>query len=378
MKPGEKATEPDIAIIGTAGVPANYGGFETLADQIITFAQSGEVSTRFLVYCSGGGDEMVSEYRGATLVNLPISANGIWSIIYDGVSCFHAWCRGCKTFLVLGVSGAPFLMFLRLFTRVRIITNVDGVEWARDKWGRLARIYLRLAEWCAVRASHCVIADNEGIANYIYLRYGIKPRVIAYGGDHAVKGEARDRPVNTPELYALGLCRIEPENNVGVILQAFSESKRLPLVFVGNWMGSEYGRTLRDRFGGDPSLTLLDPIYERDALLALRSNATLFVHGHSAGGTNPSLVEAMHFGAPIICFDCVYNRYTTEGRGYFFSTSDELAAVVASLEIKEVDGGVFLNCNEGYQLREIARRRYVWRLVGSEYLNLLGIHVDFS
>lgn len=361
-----------MAIVGTAGVPAMYGGFETLADQLIMYAERLGFSSRFRVYCSGRSEQGNAFYRGAHLVHLPISANGVSSIFYDVLTSINAWWRGCSTLLVLGVSGAPVLPVLRLFTSLKIVTNVDGIEWRREKWGGLAKLYLRLAEWIAVRASHTIIADNEGIRDYLRERYGIEANVIAYGGDHALDGKPVDLLFSLPKRYALALCRIEPENNIHMILEAFSKSEEAPLVFVGNWTSSEYGRALQKQFGNEKNITLLDPIYDQDSLLTLRSNAALYIHGHSAGGTNPSLVEAMHFGTPIYSFDCIYNRYTKENCGEYFDSSHSLISLLGALKWEQRGVDTDDLSSEGRELSDIANRRYVWEIVGSSYMKLLG------
>lgn len=139
--------------------------------------------------------------------------------------------------------------------------------------------------------------------------------MIAYGGDHALETEKADayEPV-LPKNYGLTLCRIEPENNVDLILAAFSEMEMFPLVVIGNWDDSPYGRGLKRQYEHFDNLVLLDPIYDLGILRLIGEGAALYVHGHSAGGTNPSLVEMMHFGKLIFAYDFIFNRCTTEGR----------------------------------------------------------------
>jgi len=190
--------------------------------------------------------------------------------------------------------------------------------------------------------------------------------VFAYGGDHAVlvEGVAVDE-LALPESYAFSVCRIEPENNLHVILEAFSNLDSHPLVIVGNWNNSEYGRVVRERFSICKNLFLLDPIYDLGKLKTLRSNASFYVHGHSAGGTNPSLVEAMHFGKAVLAFDCDYNRSTTEDKALFFGDSGELQRLVESLD-KTVAERV------GMDMLEIANRRYTWHIVAGQYFTIMA------
>ena len=374
MAKPRKIIAKKIAIIGTAGVPASYGGFETLADELIKFAEDQKVSSRFLIYCSGSNSQQISNYRGATLRFLRFSANGVSSIVYDALSSIDALLRGCQVLLCLGVSGAPLFPLLRVIPGIEIITNVDGVEWRREKWGYFARLYLRMAEWFAVRFSNCVIADNEGIHEYLQRSYGISAAIVSYGGDHALKGKHVDLPLRLPEVFALSLCRIEPENNVDLILRAFSASRSPNLVFVGNWNASEYGRQLRHQYTDTENLFLLDPLYDENLLFTVRSKARYYVHGHSAGGTNPSLVEMMHFGVPVLAFDCVFNRYTTDNEAFYFDSVGGLVELLGKISSKDDNADVLgVVASSGGKMRDLAQSRYCWTIVGREYLQLLGV-----
>ena len=148
-----------------------------------------------------------------------------------------------------------------------------------------------------------------------------------------------------------------------IILHAFSEQKDTSLVIVGNWSNSDYGRELRNKYADCHNLYLLDPIYNLGKLKSLRSGAAVYLHGHSAGGTNPSLVEAMHFGVPVIAFDCDFNRSTTEGKALFFCDTESLQQALASLteDVSE---------NIGKEMIEIAQRRYTWSKVAEQYFAL--------
>jgi glycosyltransferase involved in cell wall biosynthesis len=356
-----------IAILGTVGVPANYGGFETLTENLVKYHDAASSSDQLTVYCSSRSyPSRDQSFLSAELKYVPLNANGAQSILYDIVSLVSAVWNRCDMILLLGVSGAIALPLVRLFSSAQIITNIDGIEWRREKWQGLAKRFLRFSEKIAVRFSHEVIADNGVIAEYVKHTYGVDSHVIAYGGDHAVLVE--DATVDEfalPESYAFSVCRIEPENNVHVILEAFSKLDSHPLVIVGNWNNSEYGRVVRERFSACKNLLLLDPIYDLGKLKTLRSNASFYVHGHSAGGTNPSLVEAMHFGKAVLAFDCGYNRSTTEDKALFFGNSEELLRLIESLDEDTTE-------KVGRDMLEIANRRYTWRIVAEQYFTLLG------
>ena len=359
-----------VAVIGTVGLPARYGGFETLVDHL-----QKKLGTQLdlHVFCSAAEyRDRRRSYENATLhyVNLP--ANGALSIPYDIISMIRA-CRIADLILVLGVSGAAFIPVVRLFSKVTIVSNIDGIEWRRDKWGAIAKWLLRRFEAAAVNYSDTVIADNACIAEYVEQTYGRTPECIAYGGDHATKvtvNEAhRSRFPFLQSDYAVKVCRIEPENNVHVVLEAFEKQSRMPLVVVGNWQASHYGQALFEKHANSDSLTLLEPIYEPDALNCIRSNAALYVHGHSAGGTNPSLVEAMSLELPVLAFDVDYNRATTEGCAVYFDD-------VLSLErcLSGLDHGR-LSKNRA-RMSEIASRRYTWRVIASQYQQVLQPNIE--
>ena len=352
-----------IAIVGSAGVPAAYGGFETLAENLVLYRERHALDVELTVFCSGQGGPA---FHGARLVHLPLSANGVASIAYDAWSLALALWRRADAVLVLGVSGAIALPLVRCLGRTRVVTNIDGIEWRRAKWGRLASHFLRLSEWLAVRCSHVVVADNQGVAEHVARHYGAACTVIAYGGDHAVEAPPRPCPIPLPARYALALCRIEPENNVAMILEAFARDPALPLVFVGNWEASAFGRELRARYRSFGHLVLADPEYDPGVLRTLRQGACLYVHGHSAGGTNPSLVEMMHFGVPVVAFDCGFNRHTTHGQAAYFADAAGLAEAVAGLPALEAAGA-------GARMRALARRHYTWNQVGAEYFRVLAL-----
>lgn len=325
-----------VAVIGTVGLPANYGGFETLTSHLVEHLEERYDLT---VYCSGVSypkNSRMDKYRKARLKYLPFKANGIQSIIYDTVSIIHALFYA-DVLLVLGVAGAWIFPFVRLFTNKKIIVSIDGIEWKRDKWNLPARMYLWWAEKDAVRFSHIDISDNEGIQNYTALRYGSLSRIVEYGADHVMRvGIEKDDKIKYPflnEPYAFGVCRIEPENNVAQIVEAFAKSDSLPLVMVGNWDSSDYGRNIRKKYAGDKKLFLLDAIYDQKALDLLRSNTSLYVHGHSAGGTNPSLVEAMYLGLPIVCYGVIYNKVTTENQAIYFSDTEDLIQIINTINM---------------------------------------------
>lgn len=236
---------------------------------------------------------------------------------------------------------------------------------------------LKLSEKMAVKYSDIVIGDNKGIIDYIKSEYSktVKNKrveLIAYGGDQVSSVQDNSLFERYPfcrEPYSVTVCRIEPENNVHVILEAFSEMLDETLVFVGNWEKSEYGRSLKEKFSVYKNIHLLNPIYEPHIVNWLRSNARVYIHGHSAGGTNPSLVEAMNLYLPILAFDCVYNRATTEEKCLYWKTPDDLQNLMKKLCHSE-SGSESLREKIAREMGEAGKRLYSWEKIARQYNKL--------
>ncbi len=351
-----------VAIVGTQGVPAIYGGFESLVENLL--GDNCPEDVKYTVFCSSKDmPEKIMEYKGATLKYVPLKANGIQSVPYDIVSMCRCL-KGYDVIFVLGVSGGLFLPIFHLLNSKKLIINIDGQEYKRAKWGNFAKWILRISEALAVKYADVVIADNKGIQDYVTETYHRPSTLIAYGGDHAQRQLTEDEIMSVLERYglqaneyAITVCRIEPENNCEIVLDAFSRSDKI-LVYIGNWDHSKYSKALKDKFRKFKNIRMLDAIYDLDELYALRSRACLYVHGHSAGGTNPSLVEAMLFGMPIASYDVVYNRETTEHKAYYFKNADDLLRIATSENL------------DGRQMKRIARRRYRWKIISKQFSDL--------
>jgi glycosyltransferase involved in cell wall biosynthesis len=345
-----------VTVVGTVGLPSCYGGFESLVENLTNHSSD---SIGYIVFCSSKSYvEKKTTHNGAQLVYLPLNANGAQSIPYDIWSLIKCWWLKPDTVLILGVSGCIFLPIFRFLSNSKVITNIDGLEWKREKWGGMASKFLKFSEFLAVRYSDIVVADNQAITNYVLEEYGVTAATIAYGGDHALLSHVDN--VTSDKDYSLALCRIEPENNVEMILKAFSKTKRI-IKFIGNWDGSEFGRKLKERYSCFENIEIIEPIYDLKRLFDLRVQCKNYIHGHSAGGTNPSLVEMMHFGKPVFCFDCDFNRYSTENKAFYFSSVESL---IENVEKVNNDPSV------GKDMSEIAGRRYTWKEVVSSYESL--------
>ena len=353
-----------ISILGTVGIPAKYGGFETLAEYL---TKKLGASYDMTVYCSSKSyDKKLDEHNGAKLKYINLKANGVQSIPYDIISIFKSL-KHSDVLLILGVSGGLVLPIIKLVSKKRILVNIDGLEWKRAKWGKFTKMFLKLSERIAVKFADEIITDNKVITDYVKSEYDTDSHLIAYGADHVTHESIDDQLTEkypfVKSEYAFKVCRIEPENNIHVILEAFSKLPEKHLVCVGNWGNSAYGSNLKNKFNSFKNISLLDPIYDQRILNQLRSNCSLYVHGHSAGGTNPSLVEAMELGLPIFAYGVQYNKETTGGEAAYFNDENELISLLKNINKNELN-------LIAENMKSIANKIYTWGYVSSEYSNL--------
>jgi glycosyltransferase involved in cell wall biosynthesis len=353
----------NISIVGTVGLPANYGGWETLADNLVK-----QLSDKFdiTVYCSAPlSDTSIRECNGAHLKYINLKANGIQSIPYDIVSIYHSL-KFADYILILGVSGCIFLPFVRFFGNSKVIVNIDGIEWRREKWGFFAKHFLKFSEWMAVKNSHIIVSDNKAIQDYVTNEYGINSRLIPYGGTKGLQSIEVDSKLECQYVfllkkYALKICRVEPENNIHVILKSFEKIDSIDLVILGNWSNSLYGRKLKEKYSRVENIHLLEQINNKQEILnTFRERALFYIHGHSAGGTNPSLVEAMSLGMDIFAFDVIFNRETTFNKANYFKNSSDLTSQII-LYLKQNKRG------NGNDMKLLADEKYTWPIVSKQY-----------
>lgn len=315
-----------VSILGCRGVPAAYGGFETFAEQLALYLVGRDWDTT--VYCQEIGTGPIREetWQGIRRIVIPVASDNAWgTIVFDWKCVVHAL-RQPGVMLTLGYNTALFNLAFRLFRRPNAI-NVDGMEWQREKWGLLQRTWLYLNERAAVFAADYLIADHPVIAMY-HRRHAAagQVRTISYG---ACMKEAPwpDRATELglqPERYVLMIARPEPENSILQIVRAYSAKTRgMPLVVLGNFQPEAipYHRRVLDAAG--PEVVFCGPIYDKAVVWALRSNARLYVHGHTVGGTNPSLVEALAAGKNVLAHLNPFNRWVAGNGAWYFRDERE-------------------------------------------------------
>ncbi len=354
-----------LHIVGIVGVPGNYGGFETLADYLLDSIPIRRAGCT--VYCERQVvDRQGHTYKGARLVPLRWRATGWQSILFDTWGLWKGSRQG-GVVLVLGTSATFWLPLLRrLFPRVRYVVNMAGLEWARSKWGGAAQRLLKYNEAAAARSAHVFIADNQGLVDYVRRTYDRPAVLIAYGGDQ-FEAIAADNSVfddyELPAQYDFAMARAQVDNNLELILDAYVESG-LSLVFVSNWASSPYGQAIRERYRQHPNIFLIGPVYDPAKVKALHQRVRLYVHGHSAGGTNPVLVEAMWAGMPTLAFDVPFNRYTTHEHGFYYNTRAELVALSRQTPLDALG-------RSGAALRATAERCYSWAAIRQAYEEII-------
>jgi glycosyltransferase involved in cell wall biosynthesis len=342
-----------IAIIGTAGLPAKYAGFETLAAHLVENLSS---EYDFSVYCSGkqyARRDRATNYNGAKLIYLPLQADGLQGLVYDVISTIHALFYA-EVLLILGVSGSFLIPFVRLFTNKKVITSVDGYEWKRNQYGKAALLYRMVAGWLAIRFSHVNIDNKESMQDYTALRYATDALLMNEQTTGNAKYPFMDRP------YAFKLCQISPDNNIDMILKAFVQAPQHQLVITGNWNKSEYGKSLRKTYAIFPNIHMLDPIYNQHELDMLRANSFAYIHGNQPGGVDAALLEAMFMGLPVISVATKNNQLTTEGKALYFNSATELATMLNQTRLGEFS-------KVGLAMQETAQRKYTWQLIATKY-----------
>lgn len=350
-----------IAFIGSAGIPNRYGGFEAFLEHCAPAMT--ELGGEVLVTCDAKlySDSMSPLFRGVNRIFIRISANGVASILHDLIAFFLVFPRTDRI-VALGVSGGIWFPLFRIccaLTGKRLIVNVDGVEWRRTKFNPMQRLLLRIFDALAQLCSHTVIYDNPGLVSYLWGGSVRKAVHIGYSGDHVL----RLPDVVREDRTALTICRIEPENNLDLLIEGVLRSSLSKYSIVGNWSHSEYGKSLKSKYAAEPRLVLMDPIYDPKKLAELRERCALYLHGHSVGGTNPSLVEILYYDCAILCLDVSYNRFTADGAAFYFKDVDALAGCIECALDLELDG------EYKREARKHMRTKYTKHLIAQAYLS---------
>lgn len=354
-------------MVGTRGVPAAYGGFETAVEEVgrrlVSCGHQVRVYTRH-------SEQNQSEHLGMEIVHLPaLPQKQLETLSHSALSSLHLLVRQRPDAAFLfNAANAPFLPMLRA-ARLPTALHMDGLEWKRSKWGGRGKAYYRWAEQFGVRQADALIADAPGIADYYRHQFDVPTELIRYGApllDDVPAERLRELGL-APGGYHLVVARFEPENHVLEIVEGHRRSRAAtPLVVVGSApYSAEYTRRIHRAADGDARIRLLGGVYDQELLDALYAHAFTYLHGHSVGGTNPSLLRALGAGTPVIAYDVGFNREVLDDDGWFFSRAEDLAEL---LPLVEADPAFARS--RGRRSREHAARRFSWDDVTTAYEDL--------
>jgi glycosyltransferase involved in cell wall biosynthesis len=347
--------------MGSRGVPANYGGFETAAEQIgQRLVRRGHEIT---VYCRQDGPR---EYLGMRRVRVPaIRRRVLETLSHTCASCLHACIQRPDVAIVFNAANSPLLPLLKM-RRIPTAVHVDGLEWRRGKWSDAGRRYYLRMEGLAVAWADALIADADAIANYYRAAFGVEPTVLRYGAP-VLTAPALERLGELglrPGRYHLVVARLEPENHVELIVQGYRDSTaRHPLVVIGgNAYATDYTRRVTRLLAAESRIVAPGAVYDQGLLDALYAGCLTYSHGHSVGGTNPSLLRAMGAGAAVLAMDNQFNREVLGGTGQFFDSSADLAHLFETLEADPAT-----RADLGRRARARAAVEYDWDQVALGY-----------
>lgn len=353
-----------VHIVGTHGVPAKYGGFETLADFL---CQNLSADFEITVYCNAKKyPEQPDTYHGVKLRYVNIEANGFSGIFYDLITYIQSL-GIADVILYLSPVGSGFMTPLKFLSRTKVIVNHGGLnEWEREKLNTLQKIWAKFNHAVASRFSDLNIADNQLYKQSLKTTFNADSVVIRYGGDHVRKLNKVDErfaskyPFVSNENYAISVSRAQLDNNIHIVLEAFEAFSAFRIVLVSNWSISAYGISLKEKYSNHHNMILLDAIYDKEELDYLRGNCMVYIHSHSRCGTAPSLVEAMSLGDAVVSFDVPTNRETTKGQAIYFSDSNSLIKVLTDLNDDQV-------AQNSAAMKAIAENEYRWSTISAQY-----------
>jgi glycosyltransferase involved in cell wall biosynthesis len=362
-----------IALTGTRGVPANYGGFETCAEELaIGLAESGHDVT---VYCRPGnapGDPR--EFHGAKLVyRRYIETKSLGTLSHTAHCLLHAATQGFDVLMIFNAGNGPLCLIPRL-RRTPFAMNVDGLEWKRMKWGRIAKLYYQFGEWCSARLATRVVSDSRAIQAYYDRRYSTPSTFIAYGA-HVERSDRASILAEyglEPHDYFFVASRLEPENNADITVRAFEAvktDKKLVIAGGANWDSPFVAELQKTR---DSRVRLLGPVYEDGHIQALHTYCYAYVHGNEVGGTNPALLKALGYGNCVLALNVPFNAEVVDDAAILY---DKEPAALAEQMQRLIDDPELAE-----QYRQRAPRRieeaYQWAAVTRDYEQLLHRIID--
>jgi glycosyltransferase involved in cell wall biosynthesis len=358
-----------LAIIGDRGIPARYSGFSTLVEELASrLVQDHGVDVT--VYCRNHYyEDRDPVWRGVNRVFLPApGGKSFESLIHSTLSIAHALFQRYDAILVLDPGNAPLCPPLRL-RRWPVLLHTDGLGWQRRKWSKLQQRYYKWSEWVSVQIADALITDARAMQRYYQDEYRASSVFIPYSG--VVGAPPVDDGLRQfglePGGYYLTVARLEPENNVDLIIREYlASSAQRPLVVVGgSRYGTEYAQSILDE--PDPRVRCVGAIYDSPVLNGLYRDCHCYIHGHEVGGTNPSLLRAMQAGAPCAAVDVVFTREALGQAGLFFAKAP---GDLASL-FNRIDDDSAELARRGGELRDRASTEYRWDAIAAAFDTLI-------
>lgn len=352
-------------MIGDRGIPARYSGFSTLVEEVSTRLVA-DFGMDVTVYCrSQYLEQHPPEFKGVRLVYLSApGGKSFESLLHSQRAVLDAALRPFDLAFVVDPGNSPLTIPLVL-RRMPLVIHTDGLGWQRAKWSTFQRRYYKWSEFVAAKLATGLVCDARAMQEYYLANYRVPSAFIPYGG---MVGEPPNMGAPghfgiEPGRYHLVVARLEPENNLELIIREYKASKaKLPLVYVGGARyESEFSRRIMAEAGW--RVRCLGPLYDSDILNGLYRNCATYIHGHSVGGTNPSLLRAMGLGAACVSFDVVFNREVVGEHGrYFTEQPGSLATTIEAMEA-DPEGTKRL----GDEARERVRHHYRWEAVAAGY-----------
>jgi len=353
-----------IAILGTRGVPAKYGGFETCAEEIsVDLVAKGH---KVLAYGrKGNHDDSQKEYKGVKLYHIPRIKGKITETFSNTFfSMIHVLFQRVDVIYVMNAANIP-ICFISWLLRKKIVINVDGLEWKRKKWGKFAQNYYQWAEKLSTYFSNRIISDSMGIAEYYLDRYKTETTFIAYGAniENSENPDILDEYNLKPREYFFVASRLEPENNVDITIKAFEKvqtDKKLVIAGGANY-DSDFIKEIHKT--KDERIIFLGPIYTEGHIKELHCNCFAYVHGNEVGGTNPALLKALGYGNTVLALNVNFNAEVIKNAGILYDRSaDDLARKIQSLVDDEEFCFSFKN-----KAKNRIKEAYTWEKISNEY-----------
>jgi glycosyltransferase involved in cell wall biosynthesis len=359
-----------IAITGSRGIPNNYGGFEQCAENLaVLLANEGhDVS----VYNPHYHNFNESTFHGVKIIkryNPEKKIGTLGNFIYDYLCMTHAIKNKCNVLLVLGYTTSSIFYPILNKNQSILITNMDGLEWKRDKWNSFVKKCAKWFEKLGALYSDFLISDNREIQNYILEEYNKDSTFIPYGAElfNDPNKDILTEYNLEPYHYDMLIARLEKENNIEVILDGIIASKStITFLVIGNHQ-TKYGEYLKHKYSSYPTIIFYGGIYNMNHLNNLRWFCRFYFHGHSVGGTNPSLLEAMASGAFILAHDNKFNRDVLQENSFYFKNSAEVSNLVNTHIDLEKYRNIYIEANF-----EKIKNQYNWHIVAKEYETLFN------